>query len=403
MPTPKKKITSQAVESHASKDVSKTILVAVTGLSPAVLMETVWALSQSKPQPVIPDKIIVLTTLTGQAKIKEQLFGPDNLWLTMRAQILGKNHATDPRLDFADTADRLKVFTRRSAGKRIPLDRMDTLEETEAVGDCLVEELWNWIGRPDTRVLASISGGFKTMSALLYAAMTVLGGPLDRILHVLVEEPFDGGTQPLFFWPQQPEQKLKTTRPSKVGLAGTTVIATSARPLLTDVQFPPLRKLFGDYGFQEPPSFSELVTKSRDAVSSIAPPAVESLLLRRESLMAEVNGLPLDVSKAQFYMLLFLAECTLEKTRFDCADDCHTSYREFLIHEHATAPQAQRAFLKDRRDAVTNDDGSRMTKTLSALRKALENKGTTGKALALHLPKSKHALTLPPELVTVEG
>lgn len=380
----------------------RTVLLAVTGLSPAVLMETIWSLAKDKRQPIIPDTIIVLTTITGETKIKEQLFGPENLWLTMRAQILGKNHATDPRLDFAETADRLRVFTRRSAGRRIPLDRMDTLEETEAVGDCLVEELWNWIGRPNTSVLASISGGFKTMSALLYAAMTVLGGPLDRILHVLVEEPFDGGTKPLFYWPCQPEQSLITTRPSKSGPVGTALAANAVAPVLTDVQFPPLRELFGDYGFKEPPSFGELVAMCRDAVASIAPPAVESLLLRRETLMAEVNGLPLDVSKVQFYMLLFLAECALEKTQFDQAQDCQLAYREFLIHQHAIALLPQRAFLKDRIDAVSDDD-DRMTKTLSALRKALETKSNAGKALAKHLPKGKHSLSLLPSLINVEG
>ena len=39
----------------------RTILIAGTGTSPAVLTETVWALAHQK-KPVVPDEIVVLTT-----------------------------------------------------------------------------------------------------------------------------------------------------------------------------------------------------------------------------------------------------------------------------------------------------------------------------------------------------
>ncbi|MCX6879332.1 MAG: CRISPR-associated ring nuclease Csm6 [Verrucomicrobia bacterium] len=388
---------------------SRTILIAVTGLSPAVLTETVWALAKDKAQPIIPDTIIVLTTLTGEQRLKEQLFGTDNLWLEVRKQILGRGHADDPRLDFATTPDRLRVFTRRRAGVRVSLDRMDTLEETEAVGDCLVEELWNWIGRPDTRVLASISGGFKTMSALLYAAMTVLGHPADRILHVLVKEPYDGGTDPLFFWPRQPRQKLMTTRASSVGPKGTELNAVDAAPILTDVQFPALRQLFGDYGFKEAPTFGNLVARCRAAVDNIPTPAVERLCLVRANLTLQVNGETVDVSKGHFYMLLFLAECASERTQFERADDCNQAYCEFLLHEHRSAPAPHRAFIKERLDVVTKEvkandaGGGRFTKTLSALRTALAQRGGIhGKALAKYLPAGKSCLTLSADSISIE-
>ncbi|MBP7951625.1 MAG: TIGR02584 family CRISPR-associated protein [Verrucomicrobiales bacterium] len=269
-------------------------LIAVTGLSPAVLTETIWALANDPVRPLVPDTVIVLTTLTGQTRMREQLFGRDDLWHTLRRQILGKNHQTDSRLDFDNTPDRLKVLHRRRGSRRIPLDRMDSLEETEAVGDCLVEEIWSWVGRPDTQVLASISGGFKTMSALMYAAMSVLGGPSDRILHVLVEDPFDGGTKPLFFWPGQPQQTLTTTRPSKKGPPGTLVSARDMQPLLTEVRFPVLRKLFKDYGFRKAPTFTALVERCRESVDAIAggKPSVR-FDSSTESLLVENRAIPL--------------------------------------------------------------------------------------------------------------
>ncbi len=383
----------------------QTVLIAVTGRSPAVLTETVWALAKHPQRPVIPDKIIVLTTLTGEREIKGQLFGPDELWFTLRKQLLGKNHESDPRLDFADTPDRIRVFTRKSGGKRVQLDRMDTIEETEAVGDCLVEEIWNWVGRPETQVFASISGGFKTMSALLYAAMTVLGGPQDRILHVLVGEPYDGGTKPLFFWPKQPAQELECIRPSKTGLPGPQIKAAKASLVLTDVQFPPLRKLFGDYGFKEAPTFGALVAMSRNAVVTLAIPPVQKLALHPANFTAEINDLPLNISKTEFIMLQFLAEWVLNGVKPECLDNAGewgNAYSEFLLQKHSTAPLQRRAFLEDRIKAAKEDEGSRFTKTLSALRKKLENSGVAGKSLARHLPKGKHCLNLAAELIQIE-
>jgi CRISPR-associated protein (TIGR02584 family) len=384
-----------------STSTTQTVLIAVTGLSPAVLTETIWALAKDPAQPVIPDKIIVLTTMTGEQKLKDQLFGPDELWLTLRRQLLGKNHADDPRLDFSDTPDRIRVFTRKSGGKRVQLDRMDTKEETEAVGDCLVEELWNWVGRPDTRVLASISGGFKTMSALLYAAMTVIGGQQDRILHVLVNEPYDGNTKPLFFWPKQPAQDLVTIRPGKLPV-GASVPAAKAKLVLTDVEFPPLRRFFGDYGFKEAPSFSALVGRSRSEVIAIAPPVISSLVLHPETFTAEVNGLPLSVSKTEFCILWFLADATMQNAQFDTAIECGEAYREFLIHQKQIAPKSRRPFFEDRIQALTEIDGSRFTKTRSALKSKLLKAGVEGKALAQNLPEGRHVLSLLPEFIRID-
>jgi hypothetical protein len=38
----------------------EVVLLAVTGMSPAILTETIWALAQENP-PILPDRIAVLT------------------------------------------------------------------------------------------------------------------------------------------------------------------------------------------------------------------------------------------------------------------------------------------------------------------------------------------------------
>lgn len=382
---------------RAPASVPRTVLIAVTGLSPAVLTETIWALAKHATRPVIPDIVVVLTTVTGEKQIRGQLFGDDELWMTLRRQVLGRHHGDDERLDFSDTPERLKVFTRRRAGKRVRLDRMDTLEETEAVGDCLVEEIWHWVGRPDTRVLASISGGFKTMSALMYAAMSVLGGAGDRIVHVLVEDPYDGGTKPLYFWPDQPEQRLVSTRPSKAGPAGTPLAANGMKPVLTEVQFPALRNLFTDYGFKKAPTFSALVERCRGAVDALAAAPIRAFELRRRPQAVFVDEIPVNVSKTQFYILLFLAEAVVDGRDFDNAREINEAFLEFLHHEQLKAPVARQAFLGKRIEVVElevrRSEDPRFTKNLSALRIELAKRGDSHcVALARALPLGKNRL-----------
>jgi hypothetical protein len=44
---------------------NRRILIAVTGISPAILTETVWALAQ-RDEPWLPDQVIAVTTRTGK-------------------------------------------------------------------------------------------------------------------------------------------------------------------------------------------------------------------------------------------------------------------------------------------------------------------------------------------------
>ena len=81
-----------------------TILLAVTGMSPAVLTETVWALAQEK-EPVIPDRVVVITTISGRQAIERELLMPARpdartVWQELRRAVLGKAAERDPRLNF---------------------------------------------------------------------------------------------------------------------------------------------------------------------------------------------------------------------------------------------------------------------------------------------------------------
>ena len=111
----------------------KTVLLATTGMSPAVLTETVWALAREKPA-VVPDEVYVVTTVSGAAKLKElstELRRRINHRITdvgrwLQAVLLGCP-VTSPgawRLPWRGVADRLRHLQqhgRRSVSGRVDL------------------------------------------------------------------------------------------------------------------------------------------------------------------------------------------------------------------------------------------------------------------------------------------
>ena len=120
-----------------------------------------------------------------------------------------------------------------------------------------------------------------------------------------MEEPFDGGVKPLFFFPEQPTQTL-TARDGK------TYQARDARLQLADVPFAPLRLRF--------PDIADIPTRFRDLVETYCEvfkrdanePAVVQLLDHPPRLV--VNGLTTELeSERQLLVWQFLLEANREE------------------------------------------------------------------------------------------
>ena len=225
-------------------------LIAVTGLSPAIVTETLWALAR-EPSSILPTEVVFITTATGERKIAEQLFTPleafagRTAWQTLR-QALG---ATDDQL--IATPARVICATDPRAGTTFPLDDIQTPAENEAAASFILETVRAHVENPDKRVIASIAGGRKTMGALLHAAITLLGRETDRLTHVLVNPPYD--TLPGFFFPGQPGGPL-------ISREGKAHDPASAILSLADVPFVPMRNRFAEISTL-PGSFSGLVAR----------------------------------------------------------------------------------------------------------------------------------------------
>lgn len=232
----------------------KCVLIAVTGMSPAVLTETVWALAH-EPQPVIPDEIYTITTTGGRDAIQRQLFSTDQIWQQLRCSLLGSSCDSDQRLTFSADAPNTIVASQKAGGTRQFLDRIDSEKQNFALADTILDELWKHTAKPDRGpIVISIAGGYKSMSALMMACFSLLGDTCDRITHVLVGAPYDHPKLGFYF----PKQKKGV-----LTLDAATYSAEDADITLFDIPWVPFGKLFEKNLRNKPASYSDLVTRLR--------------------------------------------------------------------------------------------------------------------------------------------
>lgn len=277
-----------------------TTLLAVTGLSPAIVTETVWALSRERAR-VLPGRVVFITTQVGEAKIREQLFTPlaalggVTAWQALREAVKAGPEeliAEPPRV--IGRADRKK-------GTLEPLADIVTPADNDLAAGFILEQVRSIVENPDTRLVASIAGGRKTMGALLHAAVTLLGRETDRITHVLVSAPYE--TLPGFFFTGQPGGPIP-------GRDGTAHDPARAEIRLADVPFVPLRNRFADLR-DMPGSFAGLVDKfSRTMLADAARPRLIEIHYRRKTV--SVDGEPFRVSVRVLAVLHFLLQCQEE-------------------------------------------------------------------------------------------
>jgi CRISPR-associated protein (TIGR02584 family) len=360
-------------------------LLAVSGMSPAILTETVWALAHEKPA-VIPDEVVVLTTTRGAADIQSQLLDPrDDFaglspWSALRRAILGANAQRDPRLQLA--SPRVIELPDLTTGVKKPASDLRTPDDNTAAADFILEEVRRLTENPDVRILASIAGGRKTMGALLYAAMSLLGRETDRLTHVLVDDPFDSPTlQPRFYFPAQPEALLKSPK-------GEVFDARQAQISLADVPFVPLRNLFERDLTRRPGSFARLVQEASQKLP-IAPP--EKIVVHLDQPQITVDDLTIELTPREHVLFILLAQdCQYKLPAYCDHTRAHEAYEQ---KAKALRDQATDAFHDWRATIPKSTTSEDIRKIISNIRHKLKDAGGGAARLERFL-KSSRGVTL---------
>jgi CRISPR-associated protein (TIGR02584 family) len=198
------------------------ILLCVAGLTPQIITETLYALTQRRGERV--DEVRVITTIGGRDRIMKVLLD----------QSAGKFYefCRDYGIDSTTIRfDETTIALLRTPDGRTLAD-IRTVEENEYAGDQICEIVRELTKDTNTHIHASAAGGRKTMSIYLTAAMQLFGRAQDRLSHVLVSEEFE--THPDFFY-KPPAPRLLKTRD------GREVSTDAAEIYLADIPFIRLR------------------------------------------------------------------------------------------------------------------------------------------------------------------
>ncbi len=170
----------------------KEIFIFVSGSTPQIITETIYALATKKP-PIHPDEIIVITTTEGAKRAKEELENKGIL-----KKLFDEYKIPPVEIKYDVPSDK----------KGIPLEDIRTNEDNEQMADRINTIVREKAKQPDTRLHCSIAGGRKTMSFYLGSALQLYGRSQDKLYHVLVTPEFESNRN--FYYKPKKNKKIKT-------------------------------------------------------------------------------------------------------------------------------------------------------------------------------------------------
>ncbi|MGH8070562.1 MAG: CRISPR-associated ring nuclease Csm6, partial [Candidatus Entotheonellia bacterium] len=235
----------------------REMLVAVAGLTPQVITETLYYLTQRRDPPVALSEIYVLTTQPGREQILAELLTPyGGRFYTFCAE-----YDLDPA-GIAFDANHIHVLT-DAAG--VPLEDIRTADDSAAVADQILALIRRLTDDPSTRLHCSLAGGRKTQSVSLGFALQLYGRPQDTLLHVLVDEAFEAHRD--FFYPSRASRFIQSRD-------GRQIDAHTARVEVAEIPYVRLRdKLFGSQP-TSPTGFDQVIAHAQQTLDLLPNPAV---------------------------------------------------------------------------------------------------------------------------------
>jgi len=230
----------------------KKILVCVTGLSPQIVTETLFALSVAQSPSWIPDEIWLITTQRGADNARLMLLSDQPGWFHRLRQDWGL-----PPMAF--DASRICIL-QDHAGQ--PLDDIRDDQDNQRAADGIADLVRRLSEDPDTEIHASIAGGRKTMGFFMGYAMSLWGRPQDRLSHVLVSSPFESRSE--FFYPTPTPHIIPARAPGQDPLD-----ASTAKVWLGDIPFVRLRSLLPVSITEQNSGFAQAVAAANQALDQI--------------------------------------------------------------------------------------------------------------------------------------
>ena len=229
----------------------RRVLLAVSGLSPQIVTETVYALTQAQTPAWVPTEIHLLTTTEGANRARLSLFSNDLGWFHRLCADYGLSGI---RFD----ASHIHVLQNASGQ---PMDDIRTVEDNSAAADAITAKVRELSADEHCALHVSIAGGRKSMGFYVGYALSLYGRAQDRLSHVLVSEPFEQTLD--FFYPTPQSRVLKRAD-------GRMADTKDAQVTLAHIPFVSLRHGLPEALLEGNASFNETVEAARFALAPAA-------------------------------------------------------------------------------------------------------------------------------------
>ena len=254
----------------------QNILLCVTGLTPQVVTETLYALHQAGDP--MPESIHILTTAEGADRARLTLI--NDQWLRRFYVDFGIPPA---QFDISH----IHVLCNPDGE---PLPDIRSQQDNQAMADGITELIRQFTADAHSRLHISIAGGRKTMGFYAGYALSLYGRDQDRLSHVLVSAHYE--SHPQFFYPTPYSQTIYANDRSHKPLD-----TRQAEVVLADIAFVRLRHGLDDGLLKGQSSFSASVTRAQQTLG----PEKLIIDLKRRSITAQGVTIRLKPADLAFY------------------------------------------------------------------------------------------------------
>lgn len=239
------------------------ILLAVSGMSPQIITETLYGLLHRKDAEWLPDEIHLITTSGGREQVRLQLLGEQGHF----TRFLKDFKIESPiRFDLST----IHVIT-DSQGQILP--DLRTPQDNEAAADFITEKIRQLTTEDNSELHVSLAGGRKTMGFYIGYALSLFGRPQDRLSHVLVSAEYESLSE--FYYPT-PETRTISTRsdPNKKLDAALAEVYLAEIPFVRLRHFLPQANLLSALSFHEAVALVERAARAPGLIVNLRNHAV---------------------------------------------------------------------------------------------------------------------------------
>jgi CRISPR-associated protein (TIGR02584 family) len=266
-------------------DFPRRILLAVSGLTPQIVTETLYALTVSAEEKFVPTEIHLLSTREGANRAKLLLLSKNPGWFHRLCVEYGLNGIAFPEAN-------IHVVSGRDEA---PMADIRTAEDNQFAADFITEQVRNLTSDPNSAVHVSLAGGRKTMGFYAGYALSLFGREQDRLSHVLAPEDFEFASE--FFYPTIARRVIE-------GKDRKPLDTSEATLMLADIPFVRMRHGLPDKLIRGASSYSAVVNA---ASAKVGPP---ELTIDQAHCRIRAAGKVFSMTRSSVAMLSIFARCS---------------------------------------------------------------------------------------------